>query len=106
MKESYGKGIASHPAPSHVRAVARPHLKHWTGVSVGWVLSSEIVYSGEPTASDSTEGNIAPTRKRERDAALRSRRPQACRETPCASNGRPRSRPQAVGGQGGEADEP
>ena len=37
----------------------RPHLKRWTGVSVGWVLSSEIVCCGEPTASDSKEGNNA-----------------------------------------------
>ena len=35
------------------------HLKRWTGVSAGWVLSSEIVCSGEPTASDSKEGHNA-----------------------------------------------
>ena len=37
----------------------RPHLKRWTGVSVGWVLSSEIVWCREPTASDSKEGHNA-----------------------------------------------
>jgi hypothetical protein len=35
----------------------RLHLKRWTGGTVGWVLSSEIVCCGEPTASDSKEGN-------------------------------------------------
>jgi hypothetical protein len=34
-------------------------LKRWTGVSVGWVLSSEIACFGEPTASDGKEGNNA-----------------------------------------------
>jgi hypothetical protein len=33
------------------------HLKRWTGVSVGWVLSSEKVDPGKPTASDSQEGH-------------------------------------------------
>jgi len=51
------------------------HLKRWTGVSAGWVLSSEIGCFGEPTASDRTEGNNALTRKREQGAAPRSRRP-------------------------------
>src|SRR5438874_2941992 len=63
------------------------HLKRWTGVSAGWVLSSEIGCFGEPTASDSTEGNNAQTRKREQGAAPRSRRPHACRETLCARTG-------------------
>jgi hypothetical protein len=35
----------------------RPHLKRWTGVSAGWVLSSEMNWCGEPTASDCQEGN-------------------------------------------------
>src|SRR6266700_2845622 len=41
MKESYRKGVATILTPSHVRAVARLHLKRWTGAYVGWVLSSE-----------------------------------------------------------------
>jgi len=35
------------------------HLKRWTGVSAGWVLSSEIIAIGEPTGSDDPEGNNA-----------------------------------------------
>ena len=37
----------------------RLHLKRWTGVSVGWVSSSEIVWCREPTASSGTEGHNA-----------------------------------------------
>src|ERR1017187_8900480 len=48
MQESYREGIASRPGPSHARAVVRLHLKRWTGVSVGWVLSSEIGNPGCP----------------------------------------------------------
>ena len=42
-----------------MRAVVRLHLKRWTGVSVGWVLSSEINRCREPTASGCKEGNNA-----------------------------------------------
>src|ERR1700730_9148359 len=87
-------------------AAATSHLKRWIGVSAGWVLSSEILRFGEPTASGSTEGNNAPSRKRERGAAPRSRRPQACRETSCARTGRPRCRPEVVSGPVQNADEP
>src|SRR5437764_10148055 len=102
MKESYREGIANHPGPEPCEGSSNAAL----GVSAGWVLSSEIGCFGEPTASDSTEGNNAQTRKRERGAAPRSRRPHACRETLCARTGRPRCRPQAVCGPGGEGDEP
>ena len=57
MKESHRKGVATILTPSHARAVVRLHLKRWTGVSVGWVLSSEKVDSGKPTASDCQEGH-------------------------------------------------
>src|SRR6266516_872232 len=46
MKESYRKGVATILTPSHARAVARLHLKRWTGAYVGWVLSSENGESG------------------------------------------------------------
>jgi len=59
MKESYREGVANHPGPSHADVIARWHPKRWTGVSVGWVLSSEIVWCREPTASGGTEGNNA-----------------------------------------------
>ena len=51
-----------------MRVAARLHLKRWTGVFVGWVLSSEIEWCREPTASDSAEGHNA-----EHDIASASR---------------------------------
>ena len=59
MKESYREGVANRPGPSHASAVARLRPKRWTGVSVGWVLSSEIKRFREPTASGCKEGNNA-----------------------------------------------
>src|SRR6266516_2942716 len=104
MKESYRKGVATILTPSHARAVARLHLKRWTGAYVGWVLSSENGESGSRRRQ--------PVRKAiERYAlaracrALRSRRPQARIEIPCARTERPRCRPRAVGGPEGERDE-
>src|SRR6266581_9174138 len=101
MKESYRKGVATILTPSHARAVVRLHLKRWTGAYVGWVWSSE-------------NGNTGSRRRRpgrkttERCAlaracrALRSRRPHARIETPCARTERPRCCPRAVGGPEGE----
>src|SRR6266571_1681304 len=105
MKESYRKGVATILAPSHARATARPHLKRWTGVYVGWVLSSE---KGNPGSR-----RRQPVRKAiERCAltracrTLRSRRPHARIETPCARTERPRGRPNSQGGGPvGEGDE-
>jgi hypothetical protein len=78
VKKSYREGIASHPGPEPCEGgreaalealdratpqiVERLHWKRRTGESVGWVLSSEIVCCGEPTASDSREGNNASSR--------------------------------------------
>src|SRR6266404_8754626 len=46
MKESYREGVANHSGPEPCEAAVTSHLKRWTGVSVGWVLSSEISQSG------------------------------------------------------------
>lgn len=35
------------------------HLKRWTGVSAGWVLSFEIPCFGTPMVLDLPEGNMA-----------------------------------------------
>jgi hypothetical protein len=52
MKESYREGTANHPGPEPCEGGVRPHLKRWTGVSVGWVLSSEIACFRTPMLSD------------------------------------------------------
>src|SRR5437899_7436060 len=88
MRESHRKGVATILTPSHARAVARLHLKRWTGAYVGWVLSSE---NGEPGGR-----RRQPVRKAtERCAlaracrAMRCRRPHARVETPFARTARP-----------------
>src|SRR5260370_31431312 len=105
MKESHRKGVATILTPSHARAGVRLHLKRWTGAYAGWVLSSENTDPGSrrrQTDRKATE-RCAITRARR---ALRSRRPQARIETPCARTGRPRGHPQPKGGgSGGESDE-
>src|SRR5919197_173644 len=104
MKESYRKGVATILTPSHARAVVRLHLKRWTGAYVGWVWSSENVNPGSrrrQTVRKATERRALARACR----ALRSRRPHARIETPCARTERPRGRPQVVsGGPGGASD--
>src|ERR1022692_675737 len=50
MQESYREGIASRPGPKPCEGSreAALELKRWTGVSVGWVLSSENGNPGCP----------------------------------------------------------
>ena len=65
-------------APSHARAVGRPHLKRWTGVYAGWVssVSSENCQSGRRRC----QNNRKATRRR---AQTRARRGPAESKTPC-----------------------
>jgi len=62
MKESYREGVASHSGPEPCEGGGNVALEALDRVSVGWVLSSEIRGSGEPTASARTEGNNAHSR--------------------------------------------
>src|ERR1019366_7145315 len=104
MKESHRNGLAAIRPRSHARAVVRLQLKRWTGAYVGWVLSSEDGNPGsrrrQPVRKATERYAIARACR-----ALRSRRPQARIETPCARTERPRGRPRAKGGTGGESDE-
>src|SRR2546425_12849970 len=105
MQESHRKGVATILTPSHARAVARLHLKGWTGAYVGWVLSSE---NGNPGSRRRQPVQKATERCALARACrtLRSRRPQARIETPCARTERPRGYPLPKGGgSGGESDE-
>src|SRR6266849_3959682 len=105
MKESYRKGVATILTPSHARAVARLHLKRWTGAYAGWVLSSENANVGSRRCQANRKAipRCAITRVRR---APRSRRPHARIETPCARTERPRCCPPSKGGgPGGESDE-
>ena len=93
MKESYRKGVASHPDPESCVASREAAIEALTGAHAGRVLSCEIIATGVPTLFRMAEGNtgggvIASTRR-----TLRSLRPQACMETPHARTGRPHRRP-------------
>jgi hypothetical protein len=93
MKESYRKGVASHPGPESCVAGRKAAIEALTGVHAGRVLSCEIIAIGVPTSFSMAEGNtkgcaIASIRR-----TLRSLRPQACMETPRARTGRPRRCP-------------
>ena len=78
MKESYGKGPASHPGPESCEGSAntKAALEALTGVHAGFVLSSEIDYFRVPTRSDSSEGNTTADVTASPLKTLRSRRPE------------------------------
>src|SRR6266852_5922627 len=59
MKESYRKGLASHPDPESCEGDGNVALEALTGAYAGFVLSSEIEHSRVPTASRCSEGNTA-----------------------------------------------
>lgn len=106
MKESYGEGIANHSGPEPCgggREAASEALDR--GICrLGIELRKE--WSGMPMVSDYQKATLLSRRDRsERPAIPRSRRPQACRETPCARTGRPRRRLQQMGRPEGERDE-
>ena len=90
MREPYGKGVASHPGPESCMGSREAAHEALTGEHAGRKLSCETIATRVLTylhhAEDNTyEHAIASTRR-----ALRSRRTQACMETPHARTGRPR----------------
>ena len=93
MQESYREGVANHPDPEPCEGGRKAALEALDRGICRLGIELRNHRFGEPTAFGCQEGNNAPTRNRERGAAPRSQRPQACRETPCARTGRPRSRP-------------
>src|SRR5271157_4931398 len=98
MKESYREGVASHPGPEPCeggRKIALEALDR--GICrLGIELRNRVFQDAAVVGR--SEGETAARDKRERAAVLRSRRPQACGETPCARTGRPRCRSQSQGG--------
>jgi hypothetical protein len=106
MKESYREGVANHPGPEPCEGGREAALEALDrGICrLGIELRKCVVQGVDGVRLTGRQQRAA--RERERGTALRSRRPQACRETPCARTGRPRGRPQAVSGPGGEGDEP
>ena len=75
MKESYGKGPASHPGPESCVGIGNGAGEALTGVHAGQVLSCEIRESGVPTLLSEAEGIIAWAALARSRRTPRSRRP-------------------------------
>jgi len=105
MKESHREGVASHSGPEPCEGSREAALEALgRGICrLSIELRNRVVQGADGVRRHGRQQRGA--RQRECGAALRSRRPQACRETPCARTGRPRYRPPAVGGPEGERDE-
>ena len=93
MKESHRKGVATHPDPESCMASRKATIEALTGALAGRVLSCEIIAFGVPTLYHEAEGDAARGASASLARTLRSPRPQACRNTPCAGTGRPHRRP-------------
>src|SRR2546427_6227187 len=107
MKESYREGVANRPGPEPCEGSREAALEALDrGICrLGIELRKSPIREADGVRQSGRPQRDA--RQRECGAALRSRRPHACRETPCARTGRPRSRPWPEGGgPGGESDEP
>ena len=106
MKESYREGIANHPGPEPCEDGREAVLEALDrGICrLGNELRNRALRGADGVGRSGRQQR--GERHRKCAAAPRSRRPQACRETPCARTGRPRCRPPvAVGGPEGERDE-
>lgn len=93
MKESYRKGVASHPDPESCGVDRKGGAEALTGARAGEVLSREINVPGTPTPSVAAEGNTKGDANASLPWAQRGRRPSACTETPCAGTGRSQGPP-------------
>ena len=93
MKESYGKGIASHPDPESCVVSRKAAIEALTGAHAGRALSCEIIETGVPTSFRMAEGYTGECDSASTRRTPRSLRPQACMETPRARTGRPHQRP-------------
>src|ERR1700674_4646872 len=106
MKESCREGVATHPGPEPCEGSREAALE---ALDRGICRLGIELRKSQSREADGVRQSGRPqrvARQRECGAALRSRRPHACRETPCARTGRPRGRPPAVGGgPEGESDE-
>jgi hypothetical protein len=89
MKESYREGVANHPGPEPCECSLTAALEALDrGICrLGIELRNHVVQGADGVRQQGRPQRGA--RQRECGAALRSRRPQACRETSCARTGRP-----------------
>lgn len=96
MKESYIEDLASHDDPESCAGRRKVMGEALTGECIGRVLSCEIRRIKVPTRSSLSEGNMEVCVKASASSTLRSLRPLACAETPCARTGRSRVFPVVV----------
>ena len=75
MKESYRKGLASHPGPESCVRAGNCTGEALTGVRAGQVLSCEINLSGTPTLLTEAEGTTERNAMASPGPVPRSRRP-------------------------------
>ena len=103
MKESYREGVANHPGPEPCEGDGNvaPEALDRGICRLGIELRNRVFQDAHGVGRP--EGDVAALVRvgRESVAVLRSRRPQACRETPCARTGRPRFRPRPEGARAG-----
>src|SRR5215472_680515 len=105
MKESYREGIANHSGPEPCEGVGNDALEALDrGICrLGIELRNGCFRT--PMTSDLQKATRMYAVNASVQTVLRSRRPQACRETSCARTGRPRCRPWQYDGPEGERDE-
>ena len=105
MKESYREGVASHSDPEPCEGGGNVALEALDrGICrLGMELRNAVFQDAD--GGGKSEGKTAGATEASTRPILRSRRPQACRETSCARSERPRNRPQAISGPEGERDE-
>lgn len=96
MKESHGKGPASHPDPESCGFDREVGAEALTGESAGELLSREISLPGVPTSLSEAEGNTRRGVTASPCGTRRGRRPSACTEAPCAGTGRSRVWPETM----------
>jgi len=105
MKESYREGVANRSGPEPCEGSREAALEALDrGICrLGIELRNTVFQDADGVGQ--SEGKTASAINASTRPVLRSQRPHACRETPCARTGRPRGRPRVMSGPEGERDE-
>jgi hypothetical protein len=93
MKESYREGVANHPGPEPCEGDRKVALEALDRGIRRQDIELRNRWFRVPTSSDQAEGNTEADAQASPHSTRRSRRPQACGETPRARTGRPHDRP-------------
>ncbi len=96
MRESYRKGLASHPGPESCGGSRKGAVEALTGVHAGGLLSREINQIQVPTLLHEEEGNIGQGVSASPARTWRGRRTLACVESPGTRPERSRGHPRKM----------